>query len=145
MIETFMTSFQRLNDKAIQESRFRYKDFTGRQLIVLAKLYRHGKTTTLGDAAKICGGTYQNAHPILASLERHGLLTLTENKIDRRKIDVALTPEGKAFACEVLEHLYGVIEGYVKRLSEEEMRTFVKVVDTVIDEGGYISSFRKDS
>ncbi len=61
----------------------------------------------------------------IASMERKGWVTRSMSKKDRRKITVALTPEGQAFVDAMHERMDEIMRRTIAQYGEPELRTLI--------------------
>ncbi|MEE1076390.1 MAG: MarR family transcriptional regulator [Acutalibacteraceae bacterium] len=100
-----------------------YEEITCKQFFLLACMSLFSDTApTANDLAKVMGCSRQNVKEILTSLEKKGLVTLTQCETDKRKRVVTLTKKAEQIAekyrekeTEFLERLfYGVNDEQIK-------------------------------
>ena len=72
-----------------------------------------------------------SASEVIAKLEKGGLITRTENEVDRRTTDIVLTDEGKSLAKEAFEQRRTRHEEMFSCLTEEEKNTLLALLEKV--------------
>ncbi len=75
-------------------------DVTQSQVAVLATLFRHGDST-IGQIAEHEHVQPPSASRIVSNLERQGLVVRRSDDVDRRRVLIALSPEGEAYLADV--------------------------------------------
>ena len=70
---------------------------------------------------------------ILSGLESKGLIVRENDKVDRRKVIVVLTPQGKAILETAKKHLHRMIEDAIARFGEEDSRKLIELIDKLSD------------
>ena len=92
---TVTNKLQMHGDKHLQ-------DITIRQMLAIPALIHapHGKAT-INHLARSMGTTKQSAKQIVDALERKGYLAVTPSDLDKRAVQVSITPEGQRafFTC----------------------------------------------
>lgn len=103
-------------------------DLTPRQFAALAKLHESGETSQnqLGSLIAMDGATVKG---VIDRLKARGLVELTRHEVDRRRLLVSLTAEGRV----VIERLIPVAEKITAEtlspLSAKETETFMKLLE----------------
>lgn len=142
MIDSFIDSLERLHERVEDENRVSIGPYTGRQLMMMAALGSYEEPPTLGEFADRMRCSYQNVRVLVALLEEHGCTHTRHDPDDGRRLRIELTDEGRALTERVSKHLGDVKDRYAEAISEEDMAAFVRVVDTILVEDGYIRTFR---
>ncbi|WP_139652805.1 MarR family winged helix-turn-helix transcriptional regulator [Raoultibacter phocaeensis] len=142
MIDEFIDSLERLHERVEDENRSAIGPYTGRQLMMLASLASFDNPPTLGEFAERMRCSYQNIRVLVAILEEHGCTHAEHDPRDARRLRIELTDEGKVLTKRVNSHLNTIRRRYEKNISQEDMEAFVRVVDAILAEKGYIRDFK---
>lgn len=89
------------------------------QFAVLAALKVHG-AHTLGELAERERVTAPSMNRTVNCLEESGYLTRTPDEADRRKVNIALTPEGRAVVEETVRRRDSWLEAALESLTPEQ-------------------------
>lgn len=141
MIDEFIDSLERLHERVEDENRSAIGPYTGRQLMMLASLASFESPPTLGEFADRLRCSYQNVRVLVALLEEQGCVRTEHDPNDGRRLRIELTEEGEALTARVNEHLEAVRNRYSEAVSEEDMAAFVRIVDMLLENSGYIRDF----
>lgn len=142
MIDEFIDSFGRLHERIEDENRATIGPYTGRQLMMMAGLTTFEEPPTLGEFAEYSRCSYQNVRVLISLLEDDGCMLAAHDPEDGRRLRIQLTDEGKALAARVNAHMAEAKQRYVENISEEDMAAFVRVIDAIMQDEGYIKNFR---
>jgi DNA-binding MarR family transcriptional regulator len=121
---------------ALPRNRRRSGDLKEIEFLTLSILHRH-ETLIVGEIQRLLGVLPAQMSRIIRSLEMRDrpLIACRINPQDKRKIDVALTPEGEAAFQDYQTGRVHSIAGLLSRLPEEDLddlqRLLVKVNDLV--------------
>ncbi|BDE96598.1 MarR family winged helix-turn-helix transcriptional regulator [Raoultibacter timonensis] len=141
MVEDFIDSLERLHERVEDENRAAIGPYTGRQLMMMAALATYENPPTLGEFADRLRCSYQNVRVLVSLLEDHGCTLAQQDPNDGRRLRIVLTDEGRELTSRVKKHLDGVQARYAEAIPEEDMTAFVRVVDAILEEDGYIMTF----
>lgn len=130
-----------LSSETEKKNRKTFGKITARQLMVLAGVASFDSPPTLGEVTKVCGGSYQSIRQILNRLEEYGFLWCQHDENDRRRTLVFLTEAGRDLADKVIAHLAKYEQKLGTLLTEDEIKTFIKVAQIINDSGGYLTDF----
>lgn len=109
---------------------------TMKQFMVLIMIKQSSrKRIDLTDCGELLGCSRQNVKKLASALEKKGLITISRNTKDKRKLDLAMTEKGEHYFQSVAtlhsQALRAIFEGY----SDEEMHdfftTFMKLYEGV--------------
>lgn len=142
MVEDFIDSLERLHERVEDENRVAIGPYTGRQLMMMAALATYETPPTLGEFADRLRCSYQNVRVLISLLEDQGCTVAEHDPNDGRRLRIVLTDEGKQLTDRVRAHLDSVQQRYREAVSEDDMAAFIRVVDTILEEDGYIMNFK---
>ncbi|MEE1282677.1 MAG: MarR family transcriptional regulator [Acutalibacteraceae bacterium] len=101
-----------------------YEEITCKQFFLLACMNLFSDTApTANDLAKIMGCSRQNVKEILTSLEKKGLVTLTQCETDKRKRTVTLTKKAEQIADKYKEKETEFLERLFDGATDEQIRS----------------------
>ena len=107
---------------------------TGREDGMMLWLYLCGKDQTvagdLADALNLTSGRIAN---ILRQLERKNYVMRTNGRVDRRKVYVALTPEGKRHTEEVYQAILAKYQNLIDAIGEDEAKEYLRLNKLILD------------
>lgn len=86
---------------------------------------------TQRELSSIVGTMEPTTLSAIKSLERAGFVKRRRNEEDRRKINILLTPQGRALKAELLPLAKEVIETAVRGFSERERQTFLQLLSAI--------------
>jgi DNA-binding MarR family transcriptional regulator len=71
--------------------------------------------------------------PALAAMERQGLIARARDTADRRKVNVYLTPRGRALRAALLPKAHDINARALRGLNERDLQQFMAVLGTIRD------------
>ena len=96
----------------------------------LRLLWQHDGLTQ-GELGRRIGLMDPTAFTALTGMERHGLIRRVKNSTDRRKINVFLTPHGKALRDQMLPIAHEVNEAGLEGLTKEEKLSLLDLLKRI--------------
>ena len=84
----------------------------------------------LADALNLTSGRIAN---ILRQLERKNYVMRTNGRVDRRKVYVALTPEGKRHTEEVYQAILAKYQNLIDAIGEDEAKEYLRLNKLILD------------
>ncbi|MCH4035145.1 MAG: winged helix DNA-binding protein [Lachnospiraceae bacterium] len=107
---------------------------TGGEDGMMLWLYLCGKDQTvagdLADALNLTSGRIAN---ILRQLERKNYVMRTNGRVDRRKVYVALTPEGKRHTEEVYKAILAKYQNLIDAIGEDEAKEYLRLNKLILE------------
>jgi DNA-binding MarR family transcriptional regulator len=100
-------------------------------VLILLKYYGDDTGLSPAELSKKAGVTPATMTGLVDHLERDGLVRRTQNRQDRRRIDIQLTAAGREFLGRILPDYSLRISGLMANLSEEERHMLAKLLDKV--------------
>lgn len=101
-----------------------YEEITCKQFFLLACMSLFSDTApTANDLAKVMGCSRQNVKEILTSLEKKGLVTLTQCETDKRKRVVTLTKKAEQIAEKYREKETEFLERLFHGVNDEQIKS----------------------
>ena len=98
------------------------------EAFVLQFLARHGGHVLPGEISNKMNVSSARIAQTLNNIEKKGLITRQIDPDDRRKILVALTPEGEAFAEQYQQMILDVMSKILIRLGDHDAAEYVRIV-----------------
>lgn len=114
-------------EKIVEQSRVR-----GESGVVLY-LYHVGRPMYPGELTEKLGLTTGRIANILKVLEESKLIVRAMDRLDKRRVRVALTPEGEAHAKRLNAEAVAFHAGLLEHLSPEEARQFLDMLKRLAD------------
>jgi DNA-binding MarR family transcriptional regulator len=105
---------------------------TGPQLVCLRHLARHG-TTTPSKLARSVALSQATITGILDRLERRKLITRERDKKDRRRVNLALTKEGRDLLIDAPMPLHQTFANQLAELPEEQQERIDSVLREIVE------------
>ena len=109
-------------------------NFSGALILASILLEDPGKVKP-SDLAAVLSTTRGNISHSLAALEANGLVTRRLDPEDARAHHVALKPEGKKIAMQVVRVLHRMETSFEKRVGPAQIKTFNRVLKELQEEG----------
>lgn len=105
---------------------------TGPQLVCVRHVLRNGPTApgTLARRVSLSPATITG---IIDRLEKRGLITRERSREDKRKVEIALTPEGRAIAEQMPPPLHETFSRRLQELPAEEQEEIDRVLAKIVD------------
>ena len=102
-------------------------DFTPPQFAALAKLYEVDETSQnqLGSLIAMDAATIKG---VIDRLKARGLVHLTKHEVDKRRLQVSLTAEGRQVVERMLPFAQAITEETLAPLTEREAATLMKLL-----------------
>ena len=86
-----------------------------------------------GELARKTGVTDARIANALRRLEEKGLVERRPSSVDRRRVEVLLTPEGRAFIREHTQEADLFVAAFLRELGPDDARDLVRLLDRVIE------------
>lgn len=91
----------------------------------------HQPFLTMSEIAGKMGHTTAAATGLVDRLEKLGYVRRTHARNDRRKIEVHITPTGKALVKQIRDDMVNNLSTIMRQLSVEEQRAWVQIYDKI--------------
>jgi DNA-binding MarR family transcriptional regulator len=88
----------------------------------------------ISDIARGCGTTKPTATATIDKLEHRGFVERQKNPLDRRNVNVTLTPQGRTLSRSIDRYCVRNMEQLLGRLSQDERQTLVELLEKAMPE-----------
>jgi DNA-binding MarR family transcriptional regulator len=88
---------------------------------------------TIKDVAACFGMTSSAATQLVNGLEKEGMLTRKEDKVDRRKTCLELTPKGRKYVANIKKKRYKMMAEILETLNSEELLQLKRIQDKITE------------
>lgn len=131
---TFARKILQLSNRiqAVRNEDLKGLDLTGEQADTL-RFFNEHKDATASDLKDQFGVSHQAARALVERLKNKGFLKLSVSEKDGRARTVSLTEKGYDVLARMDRYVHASGSKLIKRMSEEEVRTFLTLVTTAID------------
>ena len=119
--------YMRSLEKIVEKSRVRGESG------VMLYLYHVGRPMYPGELTEKLGLTTGRIANILKELEESNLIVRATDRLDKRRVRVALTPEGEARAKQLNAEAVAFHAGLLEHLSPEEAQQFLNMLRRMAD------------
>lgn len=119
--------FQQLRNNSKVSLAEMLNDFNRGEIGVLGYLVFDKDNVTSGELSEKLNVSTARVASILNSLEAKGYIIRNVDKLDKRKIYVKITMEGKLIANNIKNELMNKIINVVKEIGEEEIKEYVRI------------------
>ena len=119
--------FQQLRNNSKVSLAEMLNDFNRGEIGVLGYLVFDKDNVTSGELSEKLNVSTARVASILNSLEAKGYIIRNVDKLDKRKIYVKITMEGKLVANNIKNELMNKIINVVKEIGEEEIKEYVRI------------------
>lgn len=102
------------------------------EVFVLNYLWANGNRAYPKDISRAVGLTTARIAAVLKGLEKHGLITRTQDPVDNRQVIAELTEEGIAAVKERREILLRSTANMLEALGEEDAKAYVRIQEKLI-------------
>lgn len=129
-LHTFMEKFMNLK---LLMRRTRRKDNNPRFLLVILHSIDKGKPVMVSQLSQKMEMTNAASTQMVDNLVKHGWVSRTQDKNDRRIFWVDLTEEGKKVLWEVFEETSQFMEGIIQYIGEDDFIHLDRILDKVME------------
>ena len=105
---------------------------TGPQLVCVRQLLKHGSMAP-GALARLISLSPATVTGIIDRLEKRNIVTRERSKEDKRKVLIALTPEGERLVEKMPPPLHEAFSRRLEELSEDEQEEIDRVLARIVD------------
>lgn len=128
MQQSYATLFSVVNKVQSHGDEF-LEDLTSRQhMALIAIAHLPLERTTLMNIAKKLGTTKQNANKLISSLSKKGYIKTVSSKLDKRAINIEITPEGNKVLVACSERSTYFLAELFHDFTTDEIETFWKLL-----------------
>ncbi|MFU8865986.1 MAG: MarR family winged helix-turn-helix transcriptional regulator [Rhodobacterales bacterium] len=103
-------------------------DVTPTQFAVLAKLLAEGAISQ-NQLGRLVGMDAATTKGVVERLRAKGFVLRTKSTSDMRRLDISLTPEGRAFAQQAVETATGISAATAGNLTHRELARLLELLD----------------
>lgn len=103
-------------------------DVTPTQFAVLAKLLAEGAISQ-NQLGRLVGMDAATTKGVVERLRAKGFVLRTKSTSDMRRLDISLTPEGRAFAQQAVETATGISAATAQNLTPRELARLLELLD----------------
>ena len=108
------------------------QDLTFGQMRILFLLSKHGPSP-ISRVAEWLGVGLSSASGVVDRVERHGLVTRSHRRDDRRVVECDLTDTGRRLIEDIGGMRREMLSEIVEGLSDEELADFARLIQTIIE------------
>jgi len=108
------------------------QDLTFGQMRILFLLSKHGPSP-ISRVAEWLGVGLSSASGVVDRVERHGLVTRSHRRDDRRVVECDLTDQGRRLIEDIGGMRREMLSEIVEVLSDEELADFARLIQTIIE------------
>jgi DNA-binding MarR family transcriptional regulator len=132
-VETLVESLSALADRGGQDvPDWVAQDLTFGQMRILFLLSKHGPSP-ISRVAEWLGVGLSSASGVVDRVERHGLVTRSHRRDDRRVVECDLTDTGRRLIEDIGGMRREMLNEIVGVLSDEELADFARLTQTIIE------------
>ena len=132
-VETLVESLSALADRGGQDvPDWVAQDLTFGQMRILFLLSKHGPSP-ISRVAEWLGVGLSSASGVVDRVERHGLVTRSHRRDDRRVVECDLTDKGRRLIEDIGGKRREMLNEIVGVLSDEELADFARLTQTIIE------------
>lgn len=103
------------------------------EMFILNYMVHHGESVIPSQLAAAMNTSSARVAMALKSLESKGCITRSIDKLDRRKVNVSLTPRGRELVENQRKEIQEKLELIVRRLGEEDVREYIRIVSRMAE------------
>lgn len=100
---------------------------------LLARAQEKGRSLTAGDLCRETRILKSQMNAILSSLEREGVISRRRDEQDRRRVEIALLPEGLARHMRSHQRILNLVDRLVAAMGRDKIETLIPLLHQVVD------------
>ena len=126
LLSAFENRFQAVADSTM-------KEISWKQFFTLICINMCKEKPTVKELAEIMGSSHQNVKQILLKLEKKGIVSITADESDKRKLRIELTEYCKEFCAKNDEMAMNIMRKMFEGISNEQLQVTIQTIIHIED------------